>query len=339
MSDTRTSLTDAYRAWTRSRRALAAAVEALTDPRARSGIDVALENALMRQTLEQPGAGPDALFAALDVDGIAAGFRFAGVTGDEAREAASVALSALRAARQRPAPAPSEELHITLDRNEVRVGAFRLRRNAPVDRVLQVAIGEHGPTDGLRHTLTSALRYATIYARTRHIGPPQRVYDDFHRWGVRNEGFASPFNSRLIGYPDSGFCSAFADTDGPLGSRGSFFEVDPDAFPGAWCLDPPFLPETMRRVDAIIRRWRDRSDPVSVLLVVPMSHTPDLAIDETVVLEAGIHHYEGLDGELHPLPVDVGVHRVGDLPGFDGEAIRDGYLPRERPSGTPLASA
>jgi len=30
--------------------------------------------------------------------------------------------------------------------------------------------------------LKSALRYGSIYSETRHIGPPQKVYDLFYKW-------------------------------------------------------------------------------------------------------------------------------------------------------------
>jgi len=335
---TRRPLVHAYRAWHRSQRALAAARSALAGQRAAQGVEVALENALMGKTMELSGADTRALFEAIDADTIAQGFPFAGIDGEEAEVAARTTIDALRTAWAEPlSDELTQDLGYSLDGDAVRFGGFRLVRNRPVDRLITVAIQRHGPTDGLRHVLTSALRYASVYARTRHIGPPQCVYDDFHRWGVRNEGFASPFNSRLIDRPESGFCSAFPDVDRPLGARGSFFDIDPADHPGAWSLDPPFIPEIMQRVDAIIRSWRERPDPVTVLLIVPMSHTPDAPIDETVVLKAGTHHYEALDGDLHPLPVDVGIHRIGELPGFDPERIRQGYLPRGRARSTESA--
>ena len=336
--ESRRRLEDAYRQWLRSRSVLAAVHERLDGRRSSRGAEVALENALMRGTLHRPDADPALLFANADVDGLVEGFGFTGLEGTEAHEAARIIRSTIADVWGEPAPELPDDLRVSLTPDGVEVGEFRLDRNRPVDRLLTVAIGRHGPTTGLRLVAASALRYAAIYARTRHIGPPQVVYDAFHRWGVRNEGFASPFNSRLIDREDSGYCSAFPELDAPLGSRGSFFDIDPGAFPGAWCLDPPFIPETMKRVDAIIRAWRERTDPVTVLLIVPMSYTPDVPVDETVVLKAGVHHYTGLDGELHPLPVDVGIHRIGELPGFDAGVIQDGYLPKTS-VGAPVGEA
>jgi hypothetical protein len=332
----RPSLHDTHAEWHRSQHALRAGRELLRGA-ARDGLEVALENALMGLTLEHPGAGPDALWQALDAGRLADSFRFAGVVGDDAEVAAQRVLPALRAGLAgAPAPAPVE---VRLTEEALEVGDFVQPRVVPVERLLRVARERHGEAEGVRAVATAALRYAALFARTRHIGPPQVVYDAFHAWGIRNEGFASPFNSRLLDRPDAGYFSAFPDTDGPLGSRGSFFSADPADHPGHWCVDPPFLPALMRRVDAVLRGWRARPDGPSILLIIPTSHTPDAPVDETVVLTAGVHHYTGLDGGLHPLPVDVAIHRLGPLPGWDPEVIRRGYLPEGQPAASPRMAA
>ena len=51
--------------------------------------------------------------------------------------------------------------------------------------------------------------------------------------------------------------------------------------------------------------------------------------DEEVRLAKGIYFYEGLDGQLHPLPMDVSIWRFGEIEGFDVERIIAGYLPAE----------
>ena len=77
-----------------------------------------------------------------------------------------------------------------------------------------------------------------------------------------------------------------------------------------------------------IRRWRHEATCPAILLIVPASFQPEYAPDETVLLRAGHHCYTGLDGVLRPLPVDVAIHRFGDLTGFDAEIIQRGYLPQ-----------
>ena len=176
--------------------------------------------------------------------------------------------------------------------------------------------------------LVSALRYAALLARTRHIGPPKRVYDAFYDWGVRHEGFASPFNARLLGRPDARFYSACGDVDAPFGSAGSFFAVDRPTDDGAWCLDPPFLDATIARVEARIHQWRSMQGP-AILLIIPASYKLAHRPDETVLLRKGVHVYEGLAGTEHPLPVDVAIHRYGALPGFNHHSVQAGYLPHD----------
>ena len=66
-------------------------------------------------------------------------------------------------------------------------------------------------------------------------------------WGVRGEGFASPFNCRLEG----AYGSAFADTDACFGSLGSFFDftaADVKRHGGSFELNPPFSLDTYAAV-------------------------------------------------------------------------------------------
>ncbi len=208
---------------------------------------------------------------------------------------------------------------------QLSIGQFSLAWSEPLERAFRTVRKSHDRTCSLFYLLRSALRYDSIFARTRHIGPPQAVYDAFHEWGVRNEGFASPFNARLIDRPDSRFFSVFPDTDAPFGSQGSFFDADLDQYDGAWCLDPPFLPETLDRVDRIIAAMRAARPERGVILIVPESHQVATPPDETVILEAGVHWVEGLGQTFFALPVNVTIHRYGPVPGFSADIIRRGY--------------
>ena len=154
------------------------------------------------------------------------------------------------------------------------------------------------------------------------------MYDHFYKWGVRNEGFASPFNARLLGKPQGHFYSLFRDTDAVFGSEGSIFETTRENHNGAWSLDPPFIPEIMRNAVDLIAEWRKQDNCPAILLIVPSSFKPRLKPDETVYLYAGAHYYTGLEGVLYPLPVDVCIHRYGNLEGFDADLIQQGYLPQ-----------
>jgi hypothetical protein len=215
--------------------------------------------------------------------------------------------------------------HIRSNRYEV--GDFSMDRNSYTDKAYDFLCRKSNEEDALRQLLTTAIRYASIYAETRHIGPPQKVYDAFYNWGIRNEGFASPFNARLLGKESARFYSLFPDTDAPFGSGGSFFQLAEPKNPGHWSLDPPFLPETMNQVDEKIRKWQEKYPNISILYIIPESHVPANTPDETVVLTAHKHYYEGLDGEMSPLPVNVCIHRYGEIEGFSAELIREGYTP------------
>ncbi|CAM9597129.1 unnamed protein product [Scytosiphon promiscuus] len=59
--------------------------------------------------------------------------------------------------------------------------------------------------------------------------------------GVKMECFASPFNCRY-----SRYCSAFADTDKPFGSVGSFFDFRPTE--GAYEANPPFVRDVILKM-------------------------------------------------------------------------------------------
>eukprot|EP00904_Undaria_pinnatifida_P005441 jgi/Undpi1/2026/HiC_scaffold_12.g05412.m1 len=61
------------------------------------------------------------------------------------------------------------------------------------------------------------------------------------RFGVQMECFASPFNCRYGRY-----CSAFADTDMPFGSLGSFFDFRPTE--GAFEANPPFVRDVILKM-------------------------------------------------------------------------------------------
>jgi hypothetical protein len=313
-----------YRRYVWSQRLLADAVsEAAPLGMDERTVRVTFENALMHRVLHTRDPRPVDLYAGLTAAGLAHAASYAGVAAAMRPRLGALLFAAVQNAPLGWSMAPVD-LEVALEPDTLRVGTYTTRRTAWVDRMLAVATGKVGERRALRAVGACALRYASVFADTRHIGPPQSVYDDFHRWGVRHEGFASPFNARLMGRPGAAFYSAFPDTDGVFGSRGSFFDHADPTEPGAWCVDPPFIDETLVRTVDVIRRWRAIDGP-TVLLIGPAAFTPDLAWDERVELTAGDHQYEGLEGVRQPLPVDVAIWRFGALEGFDADAVKAGY--------------
>ncbi|MEM6930935.1 MAG: CTD-interacting factor [Myxococcota bacterium] len=286
---------------------------------------VALENALMHTLLVDDVADPSALWPRVDGEACQVGFSCIGID-DEVR-AEALARALVQARSESALTLPPAPPVVTDD--AFSLGAFRLPRNAWVDRAWHYVAEREGFEAATDAVLMTALRYGALFAETRHIGPPPSVYDDFYAWGVRNEGFAQPFNARLLGKADARFFSACADVDAPFGSVGNFFTAARPDMPGAWCLDPPFLPETIRRVEEVIARWRAGEHAPSVLLIIPWDHPLSIQPDESVRLLSGKHVYEGLAGTQHPLPVDVAIHRFGSLDGFDAGSIVAGYTPQD----------
>ena len=321
--DVEQRLEDLYNQWLVSQQILTAVCSWCPD-HSRFKLKAGLENALMRRVLEHIEPDPIDLFAGLNPEGLAFGFSCVGLELD------AVVVKQIYMVIQHQL---ATNRHVTLPEiskcsEYLALGDFVLMRNAPVNRLLDFAQRSMSERDTLMSVLCSALQYGALYAETRHIGPPQCVYDDFHSWGIRNEGFASPFNARLLGKEASGFFSAFPQTDRVFGSRGSFFHTDWKQYEGAWCVDPPFLEETLSRVDRIVGRWRSEGGP-AVLFIGPSSYQMQTPFDEEVRLYKGTHFYEGLDGELHPLPMDVSIWRFGDIEGFDVDRIIAGYLPTQ----------
>ena len=90
------------------------------------------------------------------------------------------------------------------------------------------------------------LRYQAVDGGGFQCALPRAVFACLRQhWGVECEGFASPLNCQSSGALGGGrFCSAFADTDAPFGSRGSFFELPAAAATeGSFELNPPFSAE------------------------------------------------------------------------------------------------
>ena len=114
------------------------------------------------------------------------------------------------------------------------------------------------------------LRYEAALSGSQQLGLPREAFAALYALGVRNEGFASPFNSRMVALdkPDTRFCSLFLDTDAPFGSLGPFQLVDMAAHPGGWTINPPYVEALM---DAAVAKLLDAlgRSKVSIFLLLP----------------------------------------------------------------------
>lgn len=114
-------------------------------------------------------------------------------------------------------------------------------------------------TVSCRDIVRAALRYKSLQEGGQHWGLTQEHADDlYNNFGVRNEAFASPFNSRFAGKPNATFCSLFLDTDSPFGSIGDFFGVSSEKWQsGNWEVNPPFVEDVLlKAVDKVLEETK-----------------------------------------------------------------------------------
>jgi hypothetical protein len=311
-----------YRNWKLSQEILKNVSQHLSTKGNPSQIKAGLENTLMNLQPSEKCNGQD-LFLKVDLDTVKNGFTYSSIELNDTH--ANEVLSIIKEANTSYVKTIDTPDDGQIDKVTLRLGEFELHRNQYIDKAFHFVKHKTDESEAFNAIVRSALRYASIYAETRHIGPPQKVYDMFYDWGIRNEGFASPFNARLLGKTKAQFYSLFKDTDEIFGSGGSFFNLSTPDNPGHWCLDPPFTTEIMSKVDGILKDWLEIYKELTFLLIIPESHTPANQPDETVTLKKDAHYYEGLEGVLKPLPVNVCIHRYGKLEGFSADAILEGY--------------
>jgi hypothetical protein len=118
--------------------------------------------------------------------------------------------------------------------------------------------------------LRMILRYDIILGRGQQWGLPRAHFDALYdRLGVRNEGYASPLNSRLLEKPEGKFCSLFPDTDVVFGSLGGFFQVTFAEHPGNWQVNPVFIASILdASANKVIAELKAAAEAKKLILVV-----------------------------------------------------------------------
>jgi len=212
-----------------------------------------------------------------------------------------------------------EDRSITETDDALSYGEYRLNAT---DRIRElIAIG------GAAAVLRMSLRYASILASSHHWAIPKGVFGALWELGVRNEAFASPFNSLALGKPDSSYYTMFGDVDAPFGSKGDWLKAPLDSLiesPGGWEINPPFLyqllfdaaeratalAEAGRDVFYITRRVEGSDSPYAVL---------ENAAKASIILYSNQHAYE-----VHG-PTGYQLRR----PSFDSHLLYAGPLSKE----------
>jgi hypothetical protein len=121
----------------------------------------------------------------------------------------------------------------------------------------------------LEAVVVSALRYESVLTGGQQLGLPRASYSRLYALGVRNEGFASPFNSRLLplGHSDTVFCSLFPDTDSIFGSIGPFQTTKLSDYTGGWTINPPFIEFVMEETVNHLAESLEKTPLIAFLLL------------------------------------------------------------------------
>ncbi|VVB70519.1 Phosphorylated CTD interacting factor 1 WW domain protein [uncultured archaeon] len=127
-----------------------------------------------------------------------------------------------------------EKVHVNYKRNKLIINDLEFRLTPKLKTLLSLT--------SIEKTVRCYLKYLSINSGHQQWGLVQSHYDYLYDiCGVRNEGFASPMNSRLIGKVGAKFCSLFPETDEVFGSIGSFFSNHLYNQSGNWIINPPFI--------------------------------------------------------------------------------------------------
>lgn len=310
------SVESLYQDWMLSRRV----VELLQNQQPESVVEEALENTLMLASLSSVGVSStfSALIENLDQELLQRGFESAGcfVSLKESKDM----VSAIRSEVKRGLKTGFLSTHPTLEENWIRYGSYQLGRTRRVEEMLGLVKKSLGPKEAVRSVLASGMMYESFCGRKRQGGLKKRVYEQLYHWGVRNEGFASPFNSMLFDRDDCRFFSAFEQVDHVFGGKGSVFAASCEDHAGGWCFHPPYLREFLERVDQLIGRWK-ASGSSPMILVGPAWYALKTIPDETITFPAGSCLFEDVGGQTYPCTTDTRIWRFGKFSGFDASKL------------------
>lgn len=193
-------------------------------------------------------------------------------------------------------------------------GQYSVIRTPSVERLIEVG--------GVEAALLCSMRYASILAGSHHWAVPRVVFGAMWDAGVRNEAFASPFNSGLLGRPESRFFSLFEDVDGPFGSQGNIYQHSTEELlkmSGGWEINPPFLAHALSRAAALAARLSAEKDVIFITrLASSASVSPYSAVSTiakaSVVLKKSEHTYQ----------VETDKGTILRTPGFDSHIMYAG---------------
>ncbi len=193
------------------------------------------------------------------------------------------------------------------------------------------------------------LFYAATIQGGQHWGLTQEHADMlYYDFNVRNEGFASPPNSRYAGKYKAFFNSLSPKTDAVVGSKGSFFDTDMMASEGNWTLNPFFVDAAMVRAQkkeaAFLKAAAEAKQERLVFCLEPAWVTSEAIIALTdsphlvasVKLRRGHYHFELPDSTRIVASIDCMYFCHSSLPLSTSERGRIETMMLSLNSATPL---
>ncbi len=227
------------------------------------------------------GAGEDAVLpghaardASLCRELASAGADEAGVAAACAALCAASGAAAARVAAVQARGAEGEVFLVRLDgQYQVMWRQVRVSISAPHLHTLRRLYAEHTPQDAGEGAFTRRLfcalkRYDALGGPTFQCSVPGEAFAALEaEFGALKECFASPFNHNAEVY-----WSAFPDTDGWFGSRGSFFDALASPLVqegGAFYANPPFVEEHLERLRARVEEMLALDAAVTFAVVLP----------------------------------------------------------------------
>ncbi|ATZ80282.1 WW domain-containing protein [Bodo saltans virus] len=131
---------------------------------------------------------------------------------------------------------------------------------------------------GYSNFLRMILRYLCYGITGQHISLPIKVYDYMYKnMDVKGEGFASPFNSKLLEKDGTIFCSLFYDTDKWFGSKGAFSSKILIEYGEKFnfMLNPPYIPEVMEKMYNYVMEAFERIERKNFLIIILLPQWKD----------------------------------------------------------------
>ena len=147
---------------------------------------------------------------------------------------------------------------------------------------------------GIEATTNVLLKYRPLYEEYQYCLTQTHVDNLYENFEVRNEAFASPINSTLIGKDDISYYSLFKETDLIFGSRGPFFENNSFDIKGNWIIHPPNNEYIIEKIINMVSEEMKKNIPKTMFILIPYDKNVNLLLEHKhyiIDVKLGINKY------------------------------------------------